>query len=133
MKKENFFTKLKNQCPDDDEIKRTKEIIKVFDIGNGEELTRLYLKSELILSADVFEKFVKVSSKEYSFNPLYYVSLPGYTYQWSLKYTDIKLQTFQDKDLILILENKIRGGISSVMGDRYANRMKKKDIIYGCH
>ena len=32
LKKEDFFTKLKNKCPDDDEIERTREIIKVFDI-----------------------------------------------------------------------------------------------------
>ena len=41
------------------------------------------------------------------------------THQCALKYTDFKLQTIQDKDLILILENIILGGISSVMGDRY--------------
>ena len=39
LKKEDFFSKLKNKCPDDKEIERTKEIIKIFDIKNGEELT----------------------------------------------------------------------------------------------
>ena len=56
--KEDFFTKLKNECPDNEEIERTKEIIKVFDIKNGEELTKLYCKSDVILLADVIEKFV---------------------------------------------------------------------------
>ena len=76
----------------------------------------------------VFEKFIKVSVKEFGINLLYSVSLPGYTWQCGLKYPDIKLQTLQDKDLILLLENKIRGGISSVMGDRYvkSNEIKKK-------
>ena len=119
LKKEDFFSKLKNECPDDDETERTKEIIKVFDIKIGEELTKLYYKSDVILLADVIEKFVKVSTEEYGNNPLYCVSLPGYTYQCALKYTHIKLQTLQNKDLILLIENNIRGGISSVMGDRY--------------
>ena len=91
----------------------------MFDIKNGAELTKLYCKSDVILLADVMEKFVKVSFEEYGINPLYCVSLPGYTYQCALKYTDIRLQTLQDKDLILLIENNIRGGISSVMGDRY--------------
>ena len=130
LKKEDFFSKLKNDYPDDDEIERTKEIIKLFDIKNGEELTRLYCKSDVILLADVFEKFVKVSTKEYKINPLYCVSLPGYTYQCALKYTDIKLQTLQDKDLILLIENNIRGGISSVMGDRYVKSDENNSIIY---
>ena len=130
LKKEDFFSKLKNDYPDDDEIERTKEIIKLFNIKDGEESTKLYCKSDVILLADVFEKFVKVSFEEYDINPLYCVSLPGYTYQCALKYTDIKLQTLQDKDLILLIENNIRGGISSVMGDRYVKSNKNKKILY---
>ena len=34
-------------------------------------------------------------------NPLYCAPLPGYTWQCRLKYSDIKLQTLQDKDMIL--------------------------------
>ena len=130
LKKEDFFNKLKNEYPDDEEIERTKEIIKLFNIKDGEELTKLYCKSDVISLADVFEKFVKVSTEEYKINPLYCVSLPGYTYQCALKYTDIKLQTLQDKDLILLIENNIRGGISSVMGDRYVKSAENKKILY---
>ena len=130
MKKENFFIKLKNTCPDNDEIERTKEVFKVFHVKNGEDITRLYLKSDVILLADVFEKFVKVSSKEYGINPLYCISLPGYTYQCALKNTDIKLQTLQVEDLILLLENNIRGSNSSVMGDRYVKSDDNTKIIY---
>ena len=65
LKKEDFFSKLKNDYPDDDEIERTKGIIKLFNIKDGEELTKLYCKSDVILLADVFEKFVKVSTEEY--------------------------------------------------------------------
>ena len=69
--------------------------------------------------ADVFEKFIKISNENYGINPLYCVSLPGYTWQRGMNYTDIKLRTLQDEDLILTLENNIRGGISSDIGDRY--------------
>ena len=130
LKKEDFFSKLKNDYPDDDEIERTKEIIKLFNIKDGEELTRLHCNSDVNLLADVFEKIVKVSTKEYGINPLYCVSLPGYTYQCAWKYTDIKLQTLQYKDLILLIENNIRGGISSVMGDRYVKSDENKKILY---
>ena len=58
------------------------------------------------------------------------MSLPGYTYQCALKYTDIQLQTLQDKDLILLIENNIRGGISSVMSDRYVKSEDNKKITY---
>ena len=130
LKKEHFFSKLKNKCPDDEEIERTMDIIERFNIKNGEELTQIYLKSDVLLLACVFEKFIKVSVNEFGINPLYCVSLPGYTWQCGLKYTGINLQTLQDKDMILLLENNIRGGISSVMGDRYVKSNKNKKILY---
>ena len=76
------------------------------------------------------KNLLKVHIKEFKINPLYCVSLPGYTWECGLKYTNIRLQTLQDKDLILLLENNIRGGISSVMGDRYVKSDENKKILY---
>ena len=45
----------------------------------------LYLKSDVLLLTCVFEKFIKVSVKEFGINPLYCVSLPGYTRECCLK------------------------------------------------
>ena len=44
LKREEFCSKLKNIYPSDEKIERTKEIINLFNIKNGEELTKLYLK-----------------------------------------------------------------------------------------
>ena len=130
LTKEDYFSKLKNGYPDDEEIERTNKIIETFNIKTGKELTELYLKSDVILLADVFEKFIKVSIKEFEINPLYCVSLPGYTWECGLKHTNIKLQTLQDLNMILLIENNIRGGISSVMGDRYVKSDDNKKILY---
>ena len=121
LKKENFFSKLKNKCPDDDEVQRTMDIVDKINIKNDEDLLEIYLKSHVLLLTSVFEKFIKVSFNEFEINPLYCVTLLGYTWQCGLKYTGINLQALQDKDMILLLENIIRGGISSVMGDRYTH------------
>ena len=94
-----------------------------------EELTQLYLKSDVLLLACLFEKFIKVTVNEFGINPLYCVSLPVYTWPGGLKKTGINLQTLQDKDMILLLETNTRAGISSVIGDRYVKSDKKK-IIY---
>ena len=71
-----------------------------------------------------------MSQYRFGISPLYFVSLPGYTWECGLKYTNMKLQTLQDKDMILLLENGIRGGISGVMGDRYVKSDKDKNILY---
>ena len=70
LKKEDFFSNLKNKYPDDEEIERTKETFEKFNINNGEELTEIYFKSDVLLLACVFEKFIKVSVNEFDINPL---------------------------------------------------------------
>ena len=48
---------------------------------------------------------------------------------YELKYTDIGLQTLQDKDLILLFEKDVRREISSVMGDRCVKLDENKKIL----
>ena len=130
LKKEDFLSKLKNGYPRDEEIGGTMDNIKLFNIKNGEDLREIYLKSDVLLLACVFEKFIKISVNEDGINPLFCVNLPGYTWQCGLKNTGINLQTLQDKDMILLLGNNIRGGISSVMGYRYVKSSDIKKILY---
>ena len=78
--REDYFSRLKNGYPEDSEIQRTNGIIDTFKIKTGKELTELYLKTDVFLLADVFEKFIKVSLNEFKINPLYCVNLPGYTW-----------------------------------------------------
>ena len=131
LKEEDFFSKPQNDYPHNEEIERTKQKIKLFNIKNRKELTEIYLKIDVLLLACAFEKSIKVSVNEFGINRLCSVSLAGYTWQCGLKYTGINLQTLQDKDMILLIEYKIRGGISSVMADRYVKSDDNKKIIYG--
>ena len=55
--------------------------MRLIDNENGEELTQLFLKSDVILIVDVFEKYIEVSVKEFDINPLYRASLPCCTDQ----------------------------------------------------
>ena len=66
----------------------------------------------------MFENIIKVSIKEFDINTLQSVSLLGYTGQSGSKITGIRLQTLQDKDMILLLENIFGCGISSARSDR---------------
>ena len=65
LKKEAFFSKSKNDYPIDEEIERTKEIIKFFKIKKGKDLTRLCLESDVPLLTCVFEKIKKVSINKF--------------------------------------------------------------------
>ena len=60
----------------------------------------------------------------------FFVSVPDYTWQYSLKYTLMKLRTLQVEELFLSLENIIRVAVSSVMGDGYVIADESKKIMY---
>ena len=90
----------------------------------------IYLKMDVLQLAVVFENIVEKATLEYGINPLYSYSLPGYTWKAGLKLTNIKLDFIKDKDLLLLLENNIRGGISSVMGPRYIESDENTKLLY---
>ena len=58
------------------------------------------------------------------------MSLPGYTWQCGLKYTDINLQKLQDREIILSIEKYIRGGKSSVFAESYVKSEENEKILY---
>ena len=130
LTKEDYWSTSTQSYPSDDDIKSTQELIDKNKIKNERELTMLYLKMDVLQFADVFENFVESSTREYKINLLYSYSLPGYTWKAGLKLTNMKLIFIKNKDLLLLLENIIRGGISSVMGDRFVESNENKQILY---
>ena len=130
LTKEDYWSTLTQFYPSDDDIKRTQELIDKDKIKKGREITMVYLKMDVLQLANVFENFVKCSTREYKINPLYSYPLPGYTWKAGLKLTDIKLDFIKDKNLLLLLENNIRGGISSVIGDRHVQSDENEQILY---
>ena len=100
----------------------------MFKVKSGGTLTQTKLRSAVLLLRSVFEKFIKVSINEFGINPLFCLDLPDFTWEYGLKDTGKNLQTLQDKDSILTKKNIIRGGISSVMGDKYVKSDEKKAI-----
>ena len=73
---------------------------------------------------------MQVSKKEFNFNLLYCVSWPGLTWLCRMSFTGTNLQTLQDKESVLKIENDSRGGISSVLGDSYINSDDNEKEIY---
>ena len=127
---EAYFSKTANKIPDQKEIDRTNEIIRFFNLKNGRALTELYCKADVILLADIFEKFINVSKTEFGINPLYHISLPGTTWSNGLKYTKTELELIKNVDLFQMFESGIRGGLSGVFGDRYIESDNNTVILH---
>ena len=130
LKKEDFYSTLKQSYPSDEEIDRTFEIIKKYEIKTGRELTIMYNLLDTLLLADIFENFIKKCKKFYKINPLYCYSAPGFTWKAFFKFSNTSVEYIKDHELLLLLENNIRGGISGVMGPRYLKSDENTKILY---
>ena len=83
-----------------------------------------YLKKDVLLLADVFEKFIGTCLKYYGLDPCHYFSSPGLSWDAMLKMTGVKLEKISDTDKYLFIEKGLRGGISYI-AKRYAKANDK--------
>ena len=71
----------------------------------------MYLKSDLLLLADIFENFRKMYLIIYELDLVKFLSVPGLAWQAALKKTEVKLELLTDIVMLLMVEKGIRGGI----------------------
>ena len=74
------------------------------------EFNSRYVASDVLLLADVMEKYRAMCWERMGLEALTYVSLPQLTFDACLKLTHKKLQIVKDIDLLQMLESGIRGG-----------------------
>ena len=72
---------------------------KIKDLG---EYHDLYVKTDVLLLADVFKSFRMLCLKIYELDPVKYVSAPNLAWQACLKKTGINLELFTDMDMLLM-------------------------------
>ena len=125
LKVEDFKSSLHNKLP-------TQEEVDNFNNENsnktGKDLTTEYLKDGAEILDYCMNEYVKLSMKE--FNPLHYVSLPGYSFDCWLMSSGVTLDTLQDKQMLDDFVGAKRGGICGIMGDRYIKNSDGKSIWY---
>ena len=84
----------------------------------------LYLKTDVSLLADVFEKFISTCLEYYRLDPFHYFSSPGLSWDAMLKMTRIELELISHRDMYLFIEKGIKGGISYI-AKRYSKANNK--------
>ena len=84
----------------------------------------LYVRSDTLFFADIFENFRQSCLKNYELDPAHFVSLPGLAWQACLKKANIELELLTDYDMLLMVEEGIRGGICHAI-QRYAKANNK--------
>ena len=122
--KKEFYSKLNNEDITDDEYQHAINVWNTFNCQNIRDYHNLYLKSDVLLLADVFENFRKTCLLHYKLDPAHYYTSPGLAWDACLKETGQELQLLHDYDMLMMFEKGIRGGISHI-SKRYAEANNK--------
>ena len=121
---ESFYSSLNMENIDDIDYRYGNNVFKKFKLKNLGEYHDLYVESDTLLLVDVFENFRNMCIKVYELDPAHCLSLPGLAWQACLKKTNVKLELLTDYDMLLMVEEGIRGGICHSI-HRYAKANNK--------
>ena len=106
-----FYCSLSEETITPEEYDRAQNVWREFGIENMQQYHDLYLNLDVLLLADVFENFRQTFILDYGLDPSHYCTLPGFTFDACLKFTEQELYLFTDSEKFLFIENSIRGGI----------------------
>ena len=90
--KESFYSNLNMENIKDIDYRHGNNVFKRFKPNNVAEYHDLYVKSDTLLLADVFENFRNTCLKVYELDPAHFLSLPGLVWQACLKETQHKIR-----------------------------------------
>ena len=122
--KEDFYSKLNDENISDEDYQHAINVWETFNCKTIQDYHDLYLKSDVLLLADVFENFKKTCMKHHKLDPCHYYTAPGLAWDACLKKTNQKLELLKDYDMLMMFERGIRGGITHI-SKRYAEANNK--------
>ena len=121
--KKDFYSELTLEDISDKDYEHAQKVFKEYctDMGDYHDL---YVQTDTLLLADVFEKFREKCIEIYGLDPSYFYSAPGLAWQACLKKTKVKLELLTDYQMLLMIEEGIRGGMCQST-HRYAKANNK--------
>ena len=125
----------------EDDYQHAKKVWKGFGIRDLGDYHDLYLRTDVVLLANVFEAFRETCLEHYSLHPAHFYTSPGLAWKACLRKTKIRLELLTDPDMLLMFERGIRGGITQAvhrhasannkyMGDLYDPNKKYTHLQY---
>ena len=124
---EEFASRLRHTQCDPAEYEHATNVWTEFGCLTLKDYHDVYLKSDVLLLADVFEEFRKVCMKHYQLDPAHYVSAPQLSWDAMLKMTECNLELISDSEMYRMLDGSLRGGISMI-SKRYSQANNQRTV-----
>ena len=109
-----FYNRLNDEGISTEDYTHARNVWNEFNCKTLRDYHDLYLKSDVLLLADVFETFRDLCMLNYKLDPSHYYTAPGLAWEAALFKTGVKLDLLTDPDMYLMVERGIRGGISMI-------------------
>ena len=110
-----FYSNLNMSSISEDDYQHAQRVWKEFGIHNLGDYHDLYLRTDVVLLANVFEANRDTCLRHYKLDPAHFYTSPGLAWKACLKCTGIKLELQIDPDMLLMFELGIRGGITQAV------------------
>ena len=110
--KKDFYSDLNIKDTTDIDYRHAKRLFKNFNNKNLVDFHDLYVQSDILLLADVFENFKNKCIEIYELDPAHFLSAPGLAWQACFKKTEVKLELSTDINMLLMLKKGIKLGMS---------------------
>ena len=88
-----------------------QKLFEELKIKNLREYHDIYVQSDTLLLADVFDNFRKKCIEIYELDPAHFLFAPGLAWQAYLKKRGVKLELLTDINMLLMIEKGTRRGI----------------------
>jgi hypothetical protein len=124
-KQQDFYSKLKLEGISNEDYKHCQNVYKHFECKSFYDYHMLYLKTDVLLLADIFENFRKLCLTHYKLDPANYLTAASLAWDAMLLKTKVELDLISNVEILDMFERSKRGGLTFVGSKRYAKANNK--------
>ena len=114
LTKEKFCSSFTHKKISDKEYDRVVKVCFRSEIKTMKYYHGLYLLCDVLLLADVFQKFRNSSLKNYGLYPSHYLGAPALSWEAMLSVTKVELELISDANMYLFFKKDTRGEVSYI-------------------
>ena len=103
------------------------EVFKLKTLG---ELHDLYMATDVMLLADVFESFRETIMTKYKLDPAHFMTAPSLSWAACLKMTGVEIELMTGIDMSMFIDKGLIGGVSVIL-EPYAKANNKFSLTLG--